>query len=113
MATTNDRLLREQLHRLNQLIKLDDLNTELMGAFTVLLTWVIDYCKKNNIPIHDEQSLKMLISRVKRLHQEIKIESSDLSEYVKFQKMLQCVSDESLQRDRSDEDLTEPEMRTL
>ena len=67
----------------------------------VLLDAIIDFCKKNNIPISKEKGLWNLVKKARAIFKEI--------EEVNSQKFKPSkLSDESLQGKKSDRDFTEP-----
>jgi len=43
----------------------------LLEELAVLLTYMIDYCKKHNIPIEREETLKQLMTLTRKTMQEI------------------------------------------
>lgn len=72
---------------------------ELADVCPTLLNSVMDYCKNNNIPLYNEESIWNLVNKVQSLSQEI----SNLNS-CNFQK----IADEVLQHKQNDKDLTEP-----
>jgi hypothetical protein len=83
----------------SELLRVHQLNIELLNTLEQALLYVQDFCQKRNIPFYDEK-LSLILSKTDNLLDEI---GNDSSPNVLCKKL----ADESLQRKRTDEDLTE------
>jgi hypothetical protein len=79
--------------------EMSDLTFELADTVYTLFNAIIDFCKKNNIPIQEQEGLWNLTRKTKAIFSEI--EQISASYYKR-------PSDEFLQGHKSDEDFTEP-----
>jgi pyruvate-formate lyase-activating enzyme len=84
--------------KFGQVDKLFHLLEEMTIISDSFLVWLMRYCKKNKIPISQETNLQGYVKLSKRILKEIGEVSNDL----------QKLSDEFLQRKKSDKDFTEP-----
>lgn len=83
-------LLKDASATLNELIRMHELNQELLETLSVTMMWIKDYALKHNIPLPRETSYQSLINKAQMLFDEI------------------SSSDGILQRKKSDKDFTEP-----
>ena len=68
----NDFLLREQIKKLEEAIKLKELNLELLDTLEAIIFWLFTYTEKHNIPFEEErESLKRLLKRASLLIEDI------------------------------------------
>ena len=78
--------------------EMSDLTFELADTLYTLLDAMIDYCRKNNIPIHEAEGLWNLVTKTRAIFREIEETSSSTFK----------ASDGFLQRRKSDKDFTAP-----
>lgn len=69
--------LREARDVFNELIRMHELNMELLDTLTVLLKQVFDYAYQHNLPIENYDALEVLIKRASSLQGEITQEEFD------------------------------------
>ena len=70
-AGLNDELLNVQVTQIQELLYLKKLNIDLLDTNKTVLTWVLGYCEKNNIPIWKEKSLRTIITMTQNILGEI------------------------------------------
>ena len=85
--------------RMEQLMRLRNLNVELMETLVQSLSYIRRYAVRNNLPLPTEDKFIYLLRRVYNLLEEI-------NEEIALPKAL-MLSDDFLQGDESDEDFTE------
>ena len=95
MNVLGDSILKEARDTLDELLRIRDLNIELLETTALALQRINDFAEKNDIPLDD--GLKLLIRKVIIIYEEI----------VFPKKGFIWTSDESLQHKKSDEELTE------
>jgi hypothetical protein len=78
-----------------------ELSFELADVTFTVLNELMDYCKAKNIPFNEEKGIWNLVQKARSLFREIELLNSPNFNAGK-------ISDEILQDNRSDEDLTEP-----
>lgn len=76
-----------------------DLSFELADTMFTLLDSLMNYCKKHDIPLYQEQGMWNLVNRAQSIFKQIEIVNSNL-----FPKL----ADEFSQHKKADEDFTEP-----
>jgi hypothetical protein len=93
--------LRDIIATYSELLRVHQLNIELLNTLEESLFYVQHFCKNHNIPFHDEQ-LCSILTKVENLLNEINsgISPNTLCE----------TTDDFLQRKRTDKDFTEPEV---
>lgn len=96
----NKEAIKAVIDTYSELLRTHQLNIELLNTLEQTLLNVQNFCQKHNIPFHDEK-LSLALSKMENLLDEI---SNGSSPNVLCKKL----ADESLQRKRTDEDLTEP-----
>jgi hypothetical protein len=64
-------LLNDATATLNELLRMHDLNQELLETLTVTMMWVRDYTNKHNIPLPRESSYMSLINKAQTLIEEL------------------------------------------
>ena len=64
-------LLKEATATLNELIRMNDLNQELLETLTVTMLWLKDYAEKHNISIPRERTYLSLIRKAETLINDI------------------------------------------
>jgi len=84
-------LLKDATATLNELLRMHDLNRELLETLQVTMLWLRDYAEKNNLPLPNGSTYNSLINKAQVLIDEL------------------TSSDGFLQRKKSDKDFTEPE----
>jgi hypothetical protein len=97
------KLLRDATETLNELLRMHELNQELLETLTVTMIWIKKYAEKHDIPLPKEASYCSLINKAQTLIDELSSESPNLLHYAS--------SDDFSQRKPSDEDFTEPRGR--
>lgn len=85
-------LLKDATATLNELLRMHELNQELLETLTVTMLWIKNYTEKHNIPIPKKENLSSLINKAQSLINEI---SSDSTPFLQH-------------RFRTPEDSTEP-----
>lgn len=95
--TANDMFKWEQTY---------ELSFELADVVAVLLDYMINYCRKNHIPLYKEKGLWSLVGKARCIFSEIEKINSQASIYRKL-------SDERKQLNDSDDKVTEPCIETL
>lgn len=88
---------------INKLARFQDLCEELLETLTITLTFIKDYTEEHKIPIPNREKLAYLLRKTSLLLEECRLPQTN------FQKTYESQSsDESLQRKKSDKDLTDP-----
>jgi len=96
---TKGEALGEAIAIYNELLRVHQLNIELLNALERSLVYVQDFCKNHNIPFQDEK-LCSSIAKIDILLNEIDCGASLIA--------LCKPADESLQHKQTDKDFTEP-----
>jgi hypothetical protein len=92
--------MKEVIDTYSELLRAHQLNVGLLNILEQALLNVQNFCQKYNIPFHDGK-LSAILSKTENLLDEI---SNGSSPNVLYKKL----TDESLERKRTDGDLTEP-----
>lgn len=64
-------LLKDATATLNELLRMHELNQELLETLAVTMAWVKDYAMKHNIPLPRESSYQSLINKAQSLIDEL------------------------------------------
>lgn len=64
-------LLEDATSTLNELLRMYELNQELLETLAVTIMWIKDYAEKHNIPLPREASYQSLINKSQTLIEEI------------------------------------------
>jgi hypothetical protein len=64
-------LLKDATVTLNELLRMHELNQELLETLTVTMMWIRDYAEKHNIPLPKESSYTSLVNKAQTLIEEI------------------------------------------
>jgi hypothetical protein len=99
----DDELLKIEIAKIQELLELKRLNLILMDITKTILTWVIDYCEKNNIPIWTEKCFLRLITIAQNNIKEIGEYSSIVTKLTSTRKLPPYNFD-----DRDPKELPEP-----
>ena len=95
--------LSEVYQTLGELIRMHQLNQELLETLSVTMQWIRNYAENHSISLPNDSTCNSLVNKAEALIEEITI---DTPLFLKYHKP----SDESLQRKKSDKDLTEPKI---
>jgi hypothetical protein len=68
-------LLNDATATLNELLRMHELNQELLETLVVTMAWVRDYAKKHNLPLPKETSYNSLINKAQTLVEELSSKS--------------------------------------
>ena len=104
----DDELLKIEITKIEELLDLKRLNIVLLDTTKTMLTWIFDYCEKNNIPIWKEKSLITLITMTQKTLREISQWSTESQSLSLFDS-----SDGSYHDDESDDKLPVPAFGVL
>jgi len=66
----DDFLLKEQMQKLEEILRIKQLNLELLNTLEATLIWTLNYAKRHNIPI-PKQSLHFLLRKAMALIDEM------------------------------------------
>lgn len=95
----SDFLLREQCKALADVLRLKELNVELLDTLQSIIFWLYRYTERHNVPFEEERtSLKVLLGRTRTL----------LKELTDVPTLPWNPSNDFLQGDKPNEDFTEP-----
>jgi hypothetical protein len=93
MRNEMSNLLDEATATFNEILRVHKLNVELLENLSVVSEYLRSYAEKHNIPLPDSSKFYSLINKAEALIEEISGKQ---------------ITDDFLQRKRTDEDLTEP-----
>lgn len=94
-------ILEEATATFQEIIRLHELNKELLETLSVTMEWVRNYAEKHSIPFPNGSAYNSLINKVDMLIDEI---TTDMPVFLKHYKL----ADEKKQLPRTDEEGTEP-----
>lgn len=94
-------LMDEAYSTLGELIRMHELNLELLETLQVTMLWLREYTKKQGIPLPNMTTFDSLVNKAQALLEELR---EDTPLFPKHRKL----SDEFSQKKASDEDFTEP-----
>lgn len=94
-------ILKEASSTFNELVRMHELNQELLETLMVAMQWIREYARKNNIPLLNQNTFFSLLNKAETLINEIMSNSPPFLQR-------QIPSDESKQPHKPDEEVTGP-----